>query len=211
MDFVGIIFYILAFLIAIIGHEIMHGYVAYRYGDSLAKSKGRLSINPLVHIDILGSIIVPAILFVSQAPFLFGWAKPVPIDGNVVYRNGGYNALSAVALAGITFNLLVAIIAALILNFFPLQWLNGWIVQFLAQLLLINVVLAVFNAWPIPPLDGSQVLSYQLSKMGWHTVPSFFNKIGMYGMVILMIILMFEPLRAFFFYPVKVIIAFLMF
>ena len=83
---------VVALLIAIIGHEIMHGYVAYRYGDSTAKDSGRLSLNPIVHIDLIGSILVPATLFLANAPFLFGWAKPVPVRMDRVIYNGGYFA-----------------------------------------------------------------------------------------------------------------------
>ena len=109
---------VLALMIAIIGHEIMHGYVAYRYGDDTAKYQGRLSINPLVHVDIVGTIIVPALLFFSQAPFMFGWAKPVPIFMPTVIQNGGYKAAIHVSLAGIAYNFFLAIVCAIILSFF---------------------------------------------------------------------------------------------
>jgi len=99
-EIIKIISMIIALMVAIIGHEIMHGWVAYKYGDNTAKSLGRLKINPLVHIDPVGSILVPGMLFFSGAPFIFGWAKPVPININTVMRNGGAGAAVAVSLAG---------------------------------------------------------------------------------------------------------------
>ena len=103
---------IIALMIAIIGHEIMHGYIAYRYGDTTAKNAGRLNINPLVHIDLVGSILVPLVLFLGHAPFLFGWAKPVPVNMMTVLQRGGYGAAIAVSLAGIIYNLFCACIVS---------------------------------------------------------------------------------------------------
>ena len=113
-DFLPILASIIALLIAIIGHEIMHGWVAYKYGDHTAKSAGRLSINPLVHIDPMGSIFVPLmtyylpVLLFGTTGFLFGWAKPVPVNMQTVIRNGGYTAAMQVSLAGIAYNLFMA-------------------------------------------------------------------------------------------------------
>ncbi|MDE7173303.1 MAG: site-2 protease family protein [Helicobacter sp.] len=189
---------IVALLIAIIGHEIAHGYAALHYGDKTAKLLGRLSINPFVHIDLFGSILVPGLLYVSGAPFLFGWAKPVPINNRKVFTGGGFNGLSAVASAGIVYNLALALLSG-----FLLQWANfpDWAMVFLAQLLLVNVVLAVFNAWPIPPLDGSWILSYQFSRFGILGLQRFYERIGNYGMLVLVAVLAFEPLRSVFFAP----------
>ena len=109
---------ILALVLAIIGHEIMHGYVAYRYGDTTAKNAGRLSINPLVHVDLIGTILLPALLYFSDASFMFGWAKPVPIYTPTVIRNGGYNAAIHVSLAGIAYNFALALLCILLSNLF---------------------------------------------------------------------------------------------
>ena len=157
MDFepIQIVAMVAALAVAIIGHEIMHGFVAYKYGDMTAKYEGRLSINPIVHIDPIGTIVVPLLLFVAGSPFLFGWAKPVPVNIWTVIRNGGYNGAIAVALAGIAYNLILAVSASFLL---PIAPEGSFASQLLFYLVLYNVVLAVFNTWPIPPLDGSRIL-----------------------------------------------------
>ncbi|MEN8304145.1 MAG: site-2 protease family protein, partial [Campylobacterota bacterium] len=120
IDLLKILAAVLALAVAIIGHEIMHGWVAYMYGDSTAKNSGRLSINPLVHVDLVGTIIVPAtmyflpILLGGESGFLFGWAKPVPINTATVIGRGGYNAAMQVDLAGIVYNFTLAVFASIV-------------------------------------------------------------------------------------------------
>jgi Zn-dependent protease len=207
IQIIDIVTLILALAIAIIGHEIMHGLVAYKYGDPTAKSLGRLSVNPIVHIDPIGTILVPAMLYFSGAGFLFGWAKPVPINESIVMKNGGYNAAIAVSLAGIAYNFTLAIIAVIILQFIPP--VDGSTMYFIHKLLwytvIYNVVLGVFNLYPIPPLDGSHAVSHLFSKMGIHSVANFFNQISQYGMIILMLIIA-TPLSTVIFKPISMIL-----
>lgn len=194
---------ILALLIAIIGHEIMHGLVAYRYGDDTAKVAGRLSINPLSHIDLVGSIIIPLALFIFNAPFLFGWAKPVPVRMDRVINNGGYLAAFNVSVAGVSYNFLMAILASFLIyafsggifsNFFEYfenpQIIFQVILFFCLQLMIYNVILGVFNCFPVPPLDGSNALSY----LGLHFESDFFAQIfskinPIFGTIFILILL----------------------
>lgn len=198
---------ILALLIAIIGHEIMHGLIAYAYGDSTAKNAGRLSINPIIHIDPVGSIIVPAAMYFIplllgvEGGFLFGWAKPVPINIRTVINNGGYNAAMQVSLAGIAYNLFVATLASIALvAMTPPTEADSLVYIFsyllVMKLLLINVVLAVFNLLPIPQFDGAHFVMYLSLKYKLDNVAEFFQKAEPYGIIVVIVILM-TPLKDF--------------
>ena len=185
---------IAALLLAIIGHEIMHGYVAYKYGDNTAKIAGRLSLNPIVHIDLVGSILIPAVLFLSNAPFLFGWAKPVPVRMDRVIYQGGYFAALLVSLAGILYNLALALLATF----------------FFLQLIIYNIILAIFNLLPIPPLDGSNALAYLGLIFKSDFFSRIFNKIHpIVGMIVLILILS-TPLSAVISAPVNLILQWLL-
>ncbi|DAB36720.1 MAG TPA: site-2 protease family protein [Sulfurospirillum cavolei] len=204
---------VLALMIAIIGHEIMHGYVAYRYGDDTAKHMGRLSVNPFVHVDLVGTIIVPAVLFLSNAPFMFGWAKPVPIYMPSVIRNGGYKAAIAVSLAGIAYNFTLAILASVVLSQLgDISEVNSYVeyfwVYFLVQSMIYNVVLGIFNLYPIPPLDGSHALSYLGRIFGWNALVRFYESTERYGMIILIVCIA-TPLSSYFFMPIRVVLSWL--
>lgn len=205
IDLLKILTAVLALAVAIIGHEIMHGWVAYKYGDDTAKNAGRLSINPLIHIDLVGTIIVPAtmyflpILLGAESGFLFGWAKPVPINMATVIRRGGYNAAMQVDLAGIVYNFTLAVFAsiAIIAMAKPttadgLLYLFSYL--FVFQLLIINVVLGVFNLLPIPQFDGAHFLMHLSLKYRVNSVAEFFYKSERYGIIIVLIVLM-TPLK----------------
>ena len=206
----NIIAMVLALAIAVIGHEIMHGLVAYKYGDPTAKLAGRLSINPIVHIDPIGTIVVPALLYIANVGFIFGWAKPVPVNMSIVLRNGGELGAIAVSLAGVTYNFFLAAISALVLSFMgtPDSIVSAFFFLFFAQSVLINIVLGVFNLWPIPPLDGANALMYLAKWLGIKPVVRFYQYIFPYGMILLVLILA-TPLSGFFFLPVYFLLVFL--
>lgn len=201
-----------AFLVAVIGHEMMHGYVAFRYGDDTAKRMGRLTINPIKHIDLIGSILLPLILFFVQAPFLFGWAKPVPIDMNYIIHRRGYGAGIAVSLAGVAYNLVLALALSVLVSVFYSgdQGIIGQVlVAFIVNLIVYNIILGVFNLWPIPPLDGSHALSLFCLKIGSEMIPKFFARISPYGTIIILFILA-TPLSQIFFVPMRFLQDFLL-
>jgi Zn-dependent protease len=211
-EILEIVALIIALAVAIIGHEIMHGYVAYLNGDDTAKIANRLSINPIVHIDPIGTILVPAMLHFSGAGFLFGWAKPVPINIRTVMKNGGYNGAIAVSLAGIAYNFTVAIIATVVLKLLspPVDFITYFIDALLTYTVIYNVVLGIFNLFPIPPLDGSHALSYLFRKANIHKPADFLDSIGQYGMFILMAIIAIPGLSRVIFSPIQDVIKMLL-
>jgi Zn-dependent protease len=205
IDILKLLASVLALAIAIIGHEIMHGWVAYMYGDTTAKNAGRLSINPLIHVDLVGTIIVPISMYFlpmllgADNGFLFGWAKPVPINTSTVIRNAGYNGAMQVDLAGIVYNFTLAALASVILVSMTRPYVNDSIFYiftylFIIKLLVINVVLGVFNLLPIPQFDGAHFLMHLSLKYKINAVAEFFYKNERYGMLIVLVILM-TPLK----------------
>jgi len=208
---------ILALAIAIIGHEIMHGWIAHIYGDDTAKNAGRLTLNPLSHVDLVGTIIVPAALYFiplllgTSGGILFGWAKPVPVDMFKVIQRGGYNAAMQVDLAGIVYNFTMGAFAAIALTAMSApttadSTLYIFTYIFVYQLLIINVVLGVFNLLPIPQFDGGHFLMHLALKYKINSIAEFYYKYDRYGMIIVLIILM-TPLNQYvLFMPVNYII-----
>jgi len=205
IDLLKIIAAVLALAVAIIGHEIMHGWVAYMYGDTTAKNAGRLTINPLSHVDLVGTIIVPAtmyflpILLGGDSGFLFGWAKPVPINTSIVIRKGGYNAAMQVDLAGIVYNFTLAAFASIAIVAMAQPTTADGLVYiftyiFVFQLLIINVVLGVFNLLPIPQFDGAHFVAHLALKYKVNAVAEFFYKNERYGIIVVLVVLM-TPLK----------------
>lgn len=151
------IFYILILILSIVVHEVAHGFAAYREGDQTAYIAGRLTLNPIKHIDIFGSVIVPLLLVLTHAPFLFGWAKPVPYNPqNFKNRRRG---TILVAAAGVLTNILIAIFFGFLVRLFIYYGMAGEaFLGILSAIITVNLLLAVFNLMPIPPLDGSRIL-----------------------------------------------------
>ncbi len=155
MDPLSIIIFIFILLFSVIFHEVAHGLVAERLGDPTARYAGRLTLNPIPHIDLFGSILLPAFLLLIHSPILFGSAKPVPVD----YRNlrNLKMGIFLVSIAGPLTNFVLALLAAVVYRLTPhLSEMGGYL---LIQTMSLNLVLCFFNLIPIPPLDGSKILA----------------------------------------------------
>ncbi|GIQ76706.1 site-2 protease family protein [Bradyrhizobium sp. RD5-C2] len=181
--------WVLPLVIAITFHEAAHGFVAHRLGDDTAWKLGRVSFNPLKHIDPFGTLILPAMLLFAHSPFLFGYAKPVPVN----FRNLNHPKLDMVwvALAGPVTNIILATAAALAFHALPLVPADAakWTADNLKNAFLINIVLAIFNMMPIPPLDGGRVAVGLLPRP--LAVP--LARLEPYGMLILIGLLILLP------------------
>lgn len=175
---------VLILLFSVIIHEVMHGLVARRFGDNTAERAGRLTLNPLPHIDPVGTILLP-ILSLIYGSALFGWAKPVPVNPlNFSNIRKGELFVSA---AGILANFVLAIIAALIFRILIMlpQTFPALLGDLLTFTVSINLVLGIFNLLPIPPLDGSKILLSQLP----YTLAKEYQRIESYGFLILLLLL----------------------
>jgi Zn-dependent protease len=193
MDLVGIgqalSVWLIPVVVAITLHEAAHGWVAERFGDPTARMLGRVTFNPIKHVDPIGTLLLPGLLLLFNAPFLFGYAKPVPV--NFGRLNHPKRDMIWVALAGPGTNIGLAIASALAIHVALLlpSTVGEWVVQNLANSVLINVVLAVFNMLPLPPLDGGRVLTGLLPRpYAWR-----FAQLERYGLVILLGLLFLVP------------------
>lgn len=191
----------LPLLFAITIHEVAHGYIALRFGDSTAKFAGRLTLNPIKHLDAFGSVLLPLILKISGSPVIFGYAKPVPVDFNSL-RNQRVGTL-CVASAGIVTNFIAALICSGILQvirpfygaltsslFKPFVTIS---IQILAYSVMINLVLGILNLIPLPPLDGGRILGTLLPQK----LNRRFQIIKPFGILILIVLLMTNSLDLF--------------
>jgi Zn-dependent protease len=174
-------------LFSVIIHEVAHGYVAYVCGDRTAHDQGRLTLNPLPHVDLFGTVIFPVLLLLTKSPVLIGWAKPVPVNPYNL-RNPRRHHLY-VSLAGVSANLVLAVICTLCygiyINIFSPTTAQDALVLLFNYGIRINVILAVFNMMPVPPLDGSWVLYHLLPDQ----LAAAYKKLFPYGFVLLLLLL----------------------
>jgi Zn-dependent protease len=208
-SFVQLILMILPLIVAVILHEVAHGYVAFKMGDPTARLAGRLTLNPIKHLDLFGSFLLPVILKLSGSPIIFGYAKPVPVNfANLrEFRKGTI----CVASAGVLTNMILAVISAALFQMLAAtetSWaqpqiglLAGILIQLLAYSVIINCVLALFNLIPIPPLDGSRIVAMLLPA----ALRRQYSRLERFGMIIIFVLLVTGPLgrlMSFFLKPV---------
>ncbi|NOY78037.1 MAG: site-2 protease family protein [Calditrichaeota bacterium] len=201
------ILFIPVLLFSIIIHECAHGVAAYRAGDPTAKMMGRITLNPIPHIDIMGSIIVPLLFLLTPTNILFGWAKPVPVNpANFRNRKRDEMIVSAAGPASnIALSLIFLVLTILTIGLFQALHLSPNFIRryfnVMASGMLINLVLAFFNLIPIPPLDGSHILENILPPRG----RVFMARLQPYGFFILLIIIMVPQLIQIAYWPVKMV------
>lgn len=193
-----IVVWILPVIFAITGHEVAHGWVAKKLGDNTASDQGRLTLNPLKHIDVLGTLIIPGLLLLTFTGFVFGWAKPVPVDPRAFKKPR--QAMAIVAVAGPLSNLLMAAAWALLARIgvmLEIDYISFPLIYSGVAGISINLVLALINLLPIPPLDGSRILSGLLPDYwAWQ-----YNRLERFGFIFLLILLATDALQYILAYP----------
>lgn len=180
MQVVDGIFYIIVLIMSVVVHEVAHGYTAYLLGDNTARNSGRLTLNPIKHLDPFGSVILPLLLVFMNAGFVIGWAKPVPY--NPANLRNEKKGTFLVAIAGILANLTLAIIFGILIRVAPALVdisLVGQFYRIASIIVLLNLVLVLFNLIPIPPLDGSKIL-FSFLPVKYRHIENFLEKWGMF-------------------------------
>lgn len=173
MNLSGNILYLIVLIFSVVIHEVAHGYAARRNGDDTAEMAGRLTLNPISHIDLFGSIILPAILILTHSPILLGWAKPVPVnERNFTNPKKG---MLQVSLAGVLANFSLAIFFGILSRFGAVLGLPPSAMTVMYLIVAVNIVLGFFNLIPIPPLDGSKVV-FALLPVRYRYIENFLNK-----------------------------------
>lgn len=186
---------------SVVMHEVAHGFIAEYFGDKTARYAGRLTLNPLKHLDMFGSILLPAILVLTQSPFLFGWAKPVPYNPeNLSNKKWG---TIAVAGAGVLANFFIATFFGLAIRFFGEVFMSQSFYAIASMIVIVNISLGIFNLVPIPPLDGSKILFGLLPNSFY----GFIDFIEQYSLILLIVFIAFfsntlYPILAFLFHLV---------
>ena len=201
---VKVALYAIPLLFAVVAHEVAHGWVAEKLGDPTARLMGRLTLNPLVHIDPVGTVILPLMLLLIHSPFLFGWAKPVPV--NFANLRGGRRDMALVAVSGPMTNLFLATVSAGIYHFLLSGFERGWIADdgvlsvvaeplfMMAKIsITFNLVLMAFNLIPILPLDGGRILVGVLPA----ALASKMEPLERYGMLIFLLLIGIPVLRSY--------------
>jgi Zn-dependent protease len=194
-----VVVWFLPVVFAITVHEVAHGWVAKKFGDNTAYHQGRLTLNPLKHIDLVGTIIIPGLLLLTFTGFIFGWAKPVPVDARN-FKNPR-KAMAVVALAGPVSNILMAVFWALLARvgviFHEYEFISLPLIYSGVAGISINLVLALINLLPIPPLDGSRILTGILPNYwAWQ-----YNRLERFGFAILLLLLATDFLGVILQYP----------
>ncbi|WP_343564827.1 site-2 protease family protein [Kiloniella sp. b19] len=185
----GVSVWALPVLLAITLHEAAHAYAAWKLGDGTAKALGRVTLNPIKHVDPVGTVLLPGLLVVFGSPFLFGWAKPVPVVFSRL--NNPRRDMALVALAGPVTNIFLAVVAALLLGLsdaFPPSF-QSWLSQNAENAVIINLILAFFNMMPILPLDGGRVLTSLLPT----PLAIKYAKTERFGMLIVLLLVVVLP------------------
>jgi Zn-dependent protease len=185
MEFIIAIFLVIILVFSAVIHEFSHGWMANYLGDPTAKHMGRLTLNPIPHIDLMGSVLVPLFLIIANVGIIFAWAKPVPY--NPYNLRDKKNGEMLVALAGPVSNLIVAVIFGIIVQIMIMQGIDSSIIVLFGLIIFINIILAIFNLLPIPPLDGSKILFHFLP-YSMHRVRETLER---HGMLILLIFIFF--------------------
>lgn len=177
---INTIFYVLVLIFSVVIHEVSHGIAADWLGDPTARMQGRITLNPIPHLDLIGSIILPFILVISGSPFIVGWAKPVPFNPLNFRREPWVQKFgeAIVAIAGPLSNILIALVFGLGLRFLSGSGFVGEAtLSILSTIVLVNLILAVFNLIPVPPLDGSKIL-FSILPYNWRDIRFFLESNG---------------------------------
>ncbi len=183
---IGIITYVIILLISVVIHELAHGYVAEYFGDPTARHAGRLTINPLPHLELIGSFLLPLGLILTGTGFIIAWAKPVPVNPNNFYNIK--KGIIWVSLAGVIANFLLAVIFGLFIRVLAMTGtLTAGVLAVTSQIVVLNIILVIFNLIPLPPLDGSKVL-FALLPHKYGYIENFLNR---YGFVLLLVFIIF--------------------